>query len=52
MFVEVMGYAARQLPDRFHLLRLDQLLLGHALPGDVPHERVDDPAVPATQRRQ
>jgi hypothetical protein len=37
--VEVMGDAAGQLPDRFHLLRLEQLLFGGALCGDVPDER-------------
>ena len=50
--VEVMGDAAGQLPDRFHLLRLDQLLLGDALLGDVPDKGIDDVAVTAAQRRE
>ena len=50
--VEVMGDAAGQLPDRFHLLRLDQLFFGETLLGNVPDKGVDDVTVTATQRRQ
>jgi hypothetical protein len=45
--VEVMGDAAGQLSDRFHLLGLDQLLFGDAALGDVADEGVDDVAVAA-----
>ncbi|KZB98978.1 hypothetical protein AU375_04781 [Methylobacterium radiotolerans] len=48
--VEVVGDAARELPDRLHLLRLAQLLLqarlllgGRLLGGDVPSD-ADEPA--------
>ena len=50
--VEVMGDAAGQLPDQFHLLRLEQLFFRGAFRGDVPDKGVDDVAVGAAQRRQ
>src|SRR5262245_1945435 len=38
--VEVVRYAAGQLADRFHLLRLAHLFLGSELRGDVAHQQV------------
>jgi hypothetical protein len=49
--VEFVRDAAGELADRFHLLRLDQLLLGKTLLADVPHEIVEDIAVAAAKRR-
>ena len=47
--VEFMRDAAGELADRFHLLRLDQPLLGEALLADIPEEVVEDVAVAAAK---
>src|SRR5207237_1412470 len=49
---EVVGDAAGQLPDRFHLLGPEELFPRRALFGDIPHECIDDEAVAAAQRSQ
>ena len=50
--VEVMGDAAGQLPERFHLQRLDQSRFGGTLLGNVPDKGVDDVTVTTSQRRE
>ncbi len=50
--VEVMGDTARQLAYRLHLLCLDELLLGRALLGDIPNERIYDVTFAAAQLRK
>ncbi len=50
--VEVVRDAAGQAPQRFRLLRLDQLFFGDPPLGDVPDERIDDVTVAAAQRVQ
>ena len=48
--VEVMGDAAGELADGFHLLRLPDPVLGRDLVGEVADEAVEDEAVAALQR--
>jgi hypothetical protein len=43
--VEVVGHAAGELPDRFHLLRLPQLLLERYPFGDVARVRDEERGV-------
>ncbi len=40
--VEIMGDTAGELTDRFHLLRLAQLLLQFLLLGDIPAHGIDE----------
>ena len=47
--VEVVGDAAGEPPDRFELLGLEQLVLGHLARGEVDDRRDDLQAVVASR---
>ena len=49
--VEVMGDAAGELADRFHLLGLPDPVLGRDLVGEIAHEAVEHEAVAASSAR-